>query len=334
VLAKPQPIDDNYVKILRVESTGPAFRFLRIRLEFEARAAVYFPAGKAGNIFRGALGECLRDVACVPSCRDSKTCEWKQDCLYSSLFEPQSELGPSGYRDLPRPFVLRPYWQAEKRVSCDERFFLDVHVFDRDLELLNTLLLAFSRFGEKGIGPGRPKALLLNANALDEFGHKVLDLKPGARTGEMLDVEISITLNDEIGDVGIVDVSFDSPLSLKQDGAIVYEPEFNIVFRRLTERIGILDRSFGSSSVSTPVENLKAADAVSMEVLGGRIDSHSRRSGRTGHRQSLAGFVGNVRYRGVTASMMRWLAVGRWVGVGRQTVWGNGAFQISELNLK
>ena len=53
-----------------------------------------------------------------------------------------------------------------------------------------------------------------------------------------------------------------------------------------------------------------------------------RLSSRTGQRHPLGGFVGEVEYQGELGEFAPYLRLGKWVGVGRQTVWGKGEVEI------
>ena len=49
-----------------------------------------------------------------------------------------------------------------------------------------------------------------------------------------------------------------------------------------------------------------------------------RVSRNTGQRHSLGGFVGFAEYEGDLSEFLPYLEIGRYTGVGRQTVWGKG----------
>jgi hypothetical protein len=58
----------------------------------------------------------------------------------------------------------------------------------------------------------------------------------------------------------------------------------------------------------------------------------ARRSSRTGQTHSLGGFVGTAEYEGDLAEFLPYLEAGRWVGVGRQAVWGKGEIAVTRLS--
>ena len=53
-----------------------------------------------------------------------------------------------------------------------------------------------------------------------------------------------------------------------------------------------------------------------------------RKSGRTGQVHPIGGFTGEAEYAGDLAEFLPWLRAARWVGVGRQTVWGKGDVRV------
>ena len=54
----------------------------------------------------------------------------------------------------------------------------------------------------------------------------------------------------------------------------------------------------------------------------------ARRSSRTGQVHPIGGFVGEAEYVGELGEFVPYLKAGKWVGVGRQTVWGKGEISI------
>jgi CRISPR-associated endoribonuclease Cas6 len=53
-----------------------------------------------------------------------------------------------------------------------------------------------------------------------------------------------------------------------------------------------------------------------------------RKSGRTGQVHPIGGFTSEAEYVGPLAEFLPWLRAARWVGVGRQTVWGKGDLRV------
>jgi hypothetical protein len=113
------------------------FRIGIHRFEFRAAGRVYFPVGKAGNVFRGALGKVL------------------------DAYEPKTTQRPSGLADPPRPFVLRAADLDGRRFEPADTFALDVHLFDLRPRLPELIEGAFASLADTGLGPGRGRVELL-----------------------------------------------------------------------------------------------------------------------------------------------------------------------------
>ena len=72
-------------------------------------------------------------------------------------------------------------------------------------------------------------------------------------------------------------------------------------------------------------ERAAAVRMVRCEVQRTEVE---RLSSRTGQRHSLGGFVGEAEYEGELGEFVGYLRLGKWVGVGRQTVWGKGEVEV------
>ena len=178
----------------------------QLRFEFQARDAVWFPPGKAANIFRGAFGEIFRRIA--------------ENSAYARMFEPRAlaHSGPSGLKDRPRPFVLRAAPLDGKRFEPGERFTLEVNVFDPEVPALDYFTRSFEQLREEGLGPGRPSVDLQAAHEL-----------PGVRADLALPRE----------SVSKITVEFLTPTELKSGGETLRDaPSTHYSAVRATESAG------------------------------------------------------------------------------------------------
>jgi hypothetical protein len=283
------------------------FEFFRFRFHFRALDQLHFPQGKSANVVRGAFGAVLRDT--VPP------------EVYSRLFEPGSALGdtPSGLADWPRPFVLRVAHLDGLTVRPSESLFLDAHVFDLHQPALQHFQAALARLAEKGLGPGRGRAELERTEHLD------LDGSP-----RPLDLANTVTLDPEPEPVRTVTLRFCTPTELKGGGGLVDRPEFPILFGRLRDRISTLRALYGQGPLTI---DFRAMGERAAGIRIGRcelaLEQVKRRSGRTGQVHSIGGFTGEAVYEGDLTEFVPWLRAARWVGVGRQTVWGKGDVRLA-----
>jgi CRISPR-associated endoribonuclease Cas6 len=286
------------------------FEFYRFRFHFRALDHVHFPLGKSANVVRGAFGTVLRD-AVPPE-------------VYARLFEPGRSLGaaPSGLADWPRPFVLRVAHLDGLTVPEGDSFYLDAHVFDLHQPTLVHFRAALSRLAEKGLGPGRGRAEL-------EWTEQ-LDVEGGAQAvWETSGAPIVASLDPETSPVESVTVRFQTPTELKSAGGLAERPEFPIFFGRLRDRISTLRSLYGAGALDIDFKGF-GERAARIELRRSNIvwEQVKRKSGRTGQVHPIGGFTGEAEYAGHLAEFLPWLRAARWVGVGRQTVWGKGDVRV------
>lgn len=299
------------------------FRLIALEFDYVARAPVYLAAGKATNIVRGSLGLALRGQCCPPSCTDSKTCS--QQCLYQQLFE--GETGgarSSGYREPPRPFVLRsPDWAA-RTVAPGEHLVTSLHLFDQRPEILQALLLAYSRMGDAGLGPGRAPLTLTGIRQPGGvlWRPEGTMRKPAVTTLDLSPVEDAPSR---------IKATFLTPTEIKVRGEITRDAAFAPLFARLHERLSFLIKHYSEAELTENDGTLEAAKAI--VTVGQNLRdtaSVTRYSTRTGQTHPLAGFVGEAIYEGDFTRLWPWLKASEWTGVGRQTVWGKGVIGWTE----
>lgn len=262
------------------------------RIHYLAGGQVAFARGLAGNAFRGALGHALKATP-----------------LYASVFAPSSNEGPSGLRDRPRPFVLRAHHLEGCRFAPGEPFHVDLHLFCPPDVVVPSLARAFEQAGAEGIGVGRGQARLV------EFAALPCPELPLSR------LEISATS---------AQIDFQSPTELKHDGGIARKPLFPVLFPRVRDRISSLCHFYGEGFPEVDFAALgEAANEVQLITNQLVHQTVTRHSSRTGQSHPLGGFTGLATYRGPLGPFLPWLAACAWAGVGRHTVWGQGAYSLT-----
>lgn len=276
---------------------------------FRALDSVWFPPGKAANIFRGAFGTVFRRIACDPHCLAAADCPIAKHCAYAKMFEPRAHgSGPSGFEDQPRPFVL---WAASlngRRFEAGDQFELAVNIFDASTPAPEYFRLAFAQLCREGLGPGRARVELIEARTLPPVN---LNLEPTA------------------GEAPRVRVQFLTPTELKSGGAILREPRFEVLLARARDRVSALCSLYQETLPDLDYRGMgERAKAVTMTSARIKQVEFERQSSRTGQRHGLGGFVGEAEYEGQLAEFVPWLEAAEWAGVGRLTVWGNGRVHI------
>jgi len=286
------------------------FEFFRFRFHFRAAGQIHFPRGKSANLVRGAFGTVLRESVTAAD--------------YARLFEPGTALGrvPSGLADWPRPFVFRVAHLDGITVPVNGTFFLDVHVFDMREPVLPQFRAAFAQFALRGIGPGRGRTELECVEQLD-LNECPTEVSDEPRAPALLSLDPDAAADSR------VHVRFLTPTELKSDGARVERPVFPILFARLRDRVSTLRSLYGQGPLDVDFFGMGLrAGAVRLNWYNLAREKVSRRSGRTGQVHPLGGFTGDAEYEGELGEFLPWLRAARWVGVGRQTVWGKGDLRV------
>lgn len=281
---------------------------------------------------RGALGTIFRRIACVPQCREAARCDIPEACPYARIFEPQAARGegPSGLVDWPRPFVFRASHLDGRVIERGERFHFDVHLFDVQSPALPYFVLTFAQLAREGLGPRRGRAELEWVEQLGVDGSSRGRVFDGERFPmEQPAAPESLELADAGERVGRVTVRFVTPTELKSGQQVASRPEFGILFARVRDRLSTLRALYGAGALEIDFRGMgERAAAVRMTRCELRRTEVERRSGRTGQVHSLGGFVGECEYAGEVGEFLGYLRAGKWVGVGRQTVWGKGEVEV------
>jgi len=308
------------------------FEFYRFRFHFRSEGSLHFPPYKSGNIVRGAFGDLFRKLVCIPSCHDAEVCDLRATCPYARIFEPQAARGegPSGLANWPRPFVFRAAHLDGRTILPEEAFHFDVHIFDVLDPALPYFVLAFAQLARDGLGPGRARAELTFVDQLDLNEARVAQIFDGEqfRMRELAAPNV-VDLSETPERVGRVRVRFVTPTELKTGHRVADRPEFGILIGRLRDRISTLRALYGTGPLEIDFRAMgERAAAVRMTRCELQRTEVDRLSSRTGQRHPLGGFVGEAEYEGELGEYLPYLRLGKWVGVGRQTVWGKGELDV------
>jgi hypothetical protein len=290
---------------------------LRARLEFQALEDIVLPAGSETNTFRGALGLALRNVACKPDCREAANCNVSRSCAYARFFEPVWDGGPSGYHNAPRPFVLRAGGAGGAKEG--EILQADLFVFEIDRAPWPELQKAFEQVAAKGLGPSRGRARL-----------KTFTFDDGEAEALRLPLKNVDSVSKRQGRVRLL---FATPTELKSGGEVCADPDFGVLIHRTLERlwaIGCLYQGWQPGEWDYR-ELLDLRREVRLVDWSWLHQEAGRRSSRTGQRHSIGGFTGWAEYEGAIGPFLPVLETARWIGVGRQTVWGKGDVRVESV---
>lgn len=216
---------------------------------------------------------------------------------------------PSGLADAPRPFSLRVAHLDGQRFSPGGTFSLQVNAFDLQPRLREALEKTFGEWARTGLGPRRGRVELLSCSSED------------------VAVDLSVDLSAD-REVSKCSLHFRTPTDLKGNPRRDEIP-FGVLFARIRDRISTLRGLYGEGPPEVDFRALgERADLVRTVRCDLKYHNVRRRSSRTGAVHGIGGVTGRVDYAGDLAEFLPWLRAAWWTGVGRHTVWGNGAVQV------
>ena len=311
------------------------FSLYAIRFYFRAIDPIYFPPGKAANIFRGAFGHIFRRLACVPQCKSAKSCNWRETCPYARLFEPIAigVSGPSGLADRPRPFALRAMHLDGKVLAPGATFFLDLNLFDPQPSVVGYLALTFAQLVREGLGPKRGRVELTSACLLTESGEvdsTIFENGSEATKRFLPPLRLDLTpVPEQKKSIHRLRIRFMTPTELKIGQQLASRPEFFILASRIRDRLSALRELYGAGPLDLDFrrfgEQSKTIQLVDCNLNHVDLNRHSSRTGQT---HPIGGFTGEAEYEGNLRPFLPFLYAAQWTGVGRQTVWGKGQIAI------
>jgi CRISPR/Cas system endoribonuclease Cas6 (RAMP superfamily) len=128
-------------------------------------------------------------------------------------------------------------------------------------------------------------------------------------------------------------VRFLTPTELKSGNQVVHDPGFSVLFARVRDRISSLAAFYGGGPLKVNFRSL-SEQASCVQMVRSRVERRhlERRSSRTGQTHPLGGFTGEAEYEGDLREIMPFLRAAEWTGVGRHTVWGQGAIRVSAVS--
>lgn len=304
-------------------------KVLPLRFTLRAVDPLRFPPSGPANALRGMIGLALRAAVCRPECASPALCPQRRTCPYARLFDPLPENLPPGFRNPPRPYVLRTLEQGRRTLQPGESWSFDLYLFDtRPPRLSGPLLASLRAVSQQGLGLGRGRAELIRADVLDFAAQPAHPLDTAAEPRIL-----TLPLAPLQEPVRRVRIRFVTPTELKQAGQIAPEADFRVLFARLRDRVSTLRALYGDGPLPVDFQAL-GSRAAAIRLVRSHLAAvrASRRSSRTGQVHPLGGFTGEAEYEGDLGEFLPFLRAGWWTGVGRQTVWGKGAIQTEVLD--
>lgn len=292
----------------------------------------YLPEYK-GSLLRGGFGYTFKSLACSEVQGSCGECEDRNACAYSYIFETSPD-GLSGrfsdYSDIPRPFVLEPDGNLERRFTEGDRLQFHLALMGAAMEYLPYFVFCFDELGRRGLGKGKTRFSLEGLFGLDFAAGQWVPLYD--ETDRLLREDSPVVSAAELpfrcGDT--LSLEFLTPTRIKYRGKYICDLEFHVLMRNLLRRISMLAFFHCGFELDVDVKAL-ITEAKMVEVRDWDLKWHdwSRYSTRQNTRMKLGGFVGGVTYEGDFERFMPFIALGEQIHVGKNTTFGLGKYRIN-----
>ena len=292
---------------------------------------------QAGGQIRGGLWHALNEETCTAPAQRHHP-DHALHCPMCFLLELEAK-SPRGDNP-PRPFGIFPPLAVRAE---DDRIFLRGDTFEISMTLMGKATALFPYLvygmrlaGQKGVGYGRGRFSIVgiqNRNPLTGAYESLLD-------GRVVRIPtISIKRKDIVQAAtrlasDKIRLRFLTPTTLKHEGAILRLPNFQSLIGRLLERCQALALHYGETSGHQdywqPIYDklTTKAEAVQRVQDNTRLIQYQSGSRRSNYSQTIEGFVGEVLFGGDVSPFLEWLLWGQSIQVGKNTVKGNGWYEI------
>ena len=304
-----------------------------------------------GSTFRGAFGNAFRKIVCTLRRKECKECILNSRCIYAYVFEtppPDSVelMGMNKYEKIPHPFIIEPPDETKREYGQGERIAFGLVLVGKAVDYLPYFILTFEELGKIGLGRGRGKYVLLQADKDGTVVYSEKDKTINMTSSDTVGIPEKFDFNrwsssssDEKGLDGFpsqaMEIEFITPLRIMHDRKLATSLEFHILTRNLLRRLNMIHYFHCERNESTWDHNsiIEAARTVTIKESHLRWHDWERYSSRQQTKMKMGGLTGKIRYEGPIGSFMPLLKAGEILHAGKGTSFGLGKFHILENKL-
>jgi len=288
-----------------------------IHLTFESDA---FNGFYCHNFFRGVLGVYLKRFACI--CKDPN--DHSVDCNYMRIFETKPNIRPDikmKIKDVPKPYTLYSSQVVERSTV------IELVLFGADYQnYVHFFIHSLYEIGRVGLGAKKIRFKL----------EKVIN------KDENILVEASHLLRREYGEVFKIvtkkrpidmRINFLTPCWLTSKGKQLKEFDITPFYLNLLRRIHLLQVWYmGHDNIVVPIFTDEVKTLIPSVIGLSDFVDRTRKSSRQKREMPTGGFVGSFLLKKVSPIAKPYLELGTIIQVGKKTTFGNGKYQLENLN--
>jgi hypothetical protein len=297
----------------------------------------------SGSSLRGNLFEAVWQRFCTNKAASScAACPLHTLCPVSALVAPLREENVRG-RDIPRPYVILPPLEGERRFAPGEKFTFGLTLFGTIIELLPYLLLVTNALEAAGLGQHLPENQGRRGTfkiQRIEIYHPIDGTRQILAEAGKLRIEAP-TLSVTSGDVKKraatlsseqVTIHFLTPTRLQHEKCLVRSPAFQPLVARLLERLALLEQEYGQGDEPSPSKQWQELVPLAGQIVC--IDDHTQweevnsYSRRVRYMTQIGGLRGSATFAGNLTPFLELLVWGELVHIGKNAVKGSGWYRL------
>lgn len=305
-----------------------ALPLARYRLEWRATAPIRLP-DYAGSMLRGAFGHALRQVSCMTKQTDCRGCPLLGTCPYPAIFAPPppSRHSLQQFSAIPAPYVIEPPPWGAHVIQPNAALVFHIVLIGRGLAELPLILLAWRRALARGIGPGDGRAELERVVHCGEESEREIH-RPNQGTLLRHDATVAVPMADRDGLDTTVRLNFHTPLRLQENGRALPPSRLcaRVLLMALVRRTSLLSEFHGQGHAPCDFAALRRDCEGLTETRRLQWQDWTRFSSRQQQAMALGGVVGTWDLHGRMGSFLPFLKLGQWLHVGKEAVFGLGAY--------
>lgn len=313
-----------------MNKASPLNDFTLSKTRFTARATeeIVLPEYK-GSTFRGGFGHAFKDVNCVAEGENCDQCILQQDCLYNYVFNtpvPDDAKIMKKYPYAPHPFVIEPPEEKKREYESGEEFSFSLVLIGDVTAKLPFFIFAFEHLGELGLGRRRGSYELIKAESQNIDGDFITIYEDDTLDRKNITIAGSDIYQEELDQLKL---ELKTPLRLKFQESLVSNLHFHIVIRNLLRRISLLNFFHCGEELNVDFQSLieKAKEVNKIQDKTNWYD-WGRYSSRQKEWIKMGGLIGELTYQGTFTPYSKFLKLGQYIHIGKNTAFGMGKYNI------
>ena len=275
----------------------------------------------ASSLLRSVFGSTLKRLVCTGH---DNPCP--PQCAYRILFEPVNQPG-ARFTDAAPPLIFR--FPLIEKVPQQGYLAFSMVLFGPALDYLPLITDVWRRAFEQGIGRSRTKGRLSSV-AMQSFGGRWQPIYDST-AGLFLPHQPELALPDDHAEESLI-LRLETPLRLMSAGKLLSRKTLtaDALARALLRRIHQVNQSYLHQPVPDWRKFQSWFASVKLKAVLQPL-ALSRYSSRQQQTMRLNGYLGEIHLQGVPRELRRWLVLGQYLHLGKNSVLGLGQYRLDYL---